>query len=236
MELIRVSERVLYGRFEAERDRPNLAYVRGDRWSLAVDAGHSEAHVREFYRALEDAGLPLPEVTVLTHWHWDHTFGMHAVHGRTIASRRTDGYLRAARERIAREGTGWILALDPSVALEYAGGAPVTVVPADVTYEGRLLLDAGNVPAEVFEAPSPHTDDATLVYLPTEKLLILGDAPCGVFPTWSTDPAQGRKLIAAVEATGAELCLSGHWLMETRRELVDSVEAECRKTEESEEK
>ncbi len=231
MELIRVSERVWYARYETERDRPNLAYVRGARWSLAVDAGHSEAHVREFYRALESAGLPLPSVTVLTHWHWDHTFGMHAVRGRTIASRRTDGYLRAARERIAREGTSWILALDPSVGREYAGGAPVTVVQADITYEGRLFLDAGDMPAKVFEAPSPHTDDATLVYLPEEKLLILGDAPCGVFPTWSTDPVRGRQLIAAIDATGAELCLSGHWLLQTREELTAFIEEECRKSE-----
>ena len=231
MELIRVSERVLYGRYETERDRPNLAYIRGKRWSLAVDAGHSEAHVREFYRALEDAGLPLPEVTVLTHWHWDHTFGMHAVHGRTIASRRTDAYLRAARERIAREGADWILRLDPSVGREYAGGAPVTVVPADITYECRLLLDAGEMPVEVFEAPSPHTDDATLVYVPSEKLLILGDAPCGVFPTWKADPAKGRALIAAVDRTGAETFLGGHWLPQTRREFADFIESECRESE-----
>ncbi len=231
MELIRVLERVLYGRYETERDRPNLAYVRGDRWSFAVDAGHSAAHVREFYHALEDAGLPLPAVTVLTHWHWDHTFGMHAVSGRTIASRKTDAYLRAARERIAREGTDWILRLDPSVGREYAGGLPVTVVPADVTYEGEIALDPGGVTARVFGAPSPHTDDATLVYVPEEKLLILGDAPCGVFPTWSTDPVLGRQLIGAIEATGAELCLSGHWLLQTRDELTDLIETECRKSE-----
>ena len=76
MELIQVSDRVWYSMYEEERDRPILGYVRGDRWSLAVDAGHSDAHVKGFYEALEKEGLPLPSVTVLTHWHWDHTFGM----------------------------------------------------------------------------------------------------------------------------------------------------------------
>ena len=69
MELIRVSDRVWYSMYEAERDRPCLGYVRGDRWSLAVDAGHSDAHVEEFYDALRRAQLPLPSVTVVTHWH-----------------------------------------------------------------------------------------------------------------------------------------------------------------------
>ena len=81
MKLERLTERVWVYPYEEERDRPNLSYIKGDRWSLAVDAGHSDDHVREFYRALEEEGLPLPELTVLTHWHWDHTFGMHAVHG-----------------------------------------------------------------------------------------------------------------------------------------------------------
>ena len=59
MKLNRLSERVWFFPYEEERDRPNLGYVRGDRWSLAVDAGHSEDHVRAFYRALEEENLPL---------------------------------------------------------------------------------------------------------------------------------------------------------------------------------
>ena len=52
--LKRLSDRIWYYPMEEERDRPNLGYIRGDNWSLAVDAGHSEAHTREFYEALEE--------------------------------------------------------------------------------------------------------------------------------------------------------------------------------------
>lgn len=41
MELIRASERVWYYPFERERDRPIPGYVKGDKLSIAVDAGHS---------------------------------------------------------------------------------------------------------------------------------------------------------------------------------------------------
>ena len=44
MKLNRLTDRIWVFPFEEERDRPNLSYIRGDRWSLAVDAGHSEAH------------------------------------------------------------------------------------------------------------------------------------------------------------------------------------------------
>ena len=90
MELIRLSERVWYSMYEEERDRPCLGYIKGDRWSLAVDAGHSAAHVREFYEALEKEGLPLPALTAITHWHWDHAFGMHSIAGLSAANVRTN--------------------------------------------------------------------------------------------------------------------------------------------------
>ncbi len=61
MKLNRLTERIWVYPYEEERDRPNLSYIRGDRWSMAVDAGHSAEHTQEFYRALEEAGLPLPE-------------------------------------------------------------------------------------------------------------------------------------------------------------------------------
>ncbi|MBP5726944.1 MAG: MBL fold metallo-hydrolase, partial [Clostridia bacterium] len=100
MKLKRLTEHIWYMPFEEERDRPNLGYIKGDHWSLAVDAGHSDVHVWEFYSLLEKENLPLPSLTVLTHWHWDHTFGMHAVQGLCLANERTDRYLDDFRKRL----------------------------------------------------------------------------------------------------------------------------------------
>ena len=93
MELKRLSEHIWNMPFETERDRPNLDYVKGGNWSLAIDAGHSAAHTKAFYALLEKESLPLPSLTVLTHWHWDHTFGMHAVNGLCLANAKTNRYL-----------------------------------------------------------------------------------------------------------------------------------------------
>ena len=60
MELKRLNEHIWYMPSEEERDRPNLCYVKGSRLGLAVDAGHSAAHVQEFYALLEKESLPLP--------------------------------------------------------------------------------------------------------------------------------------------------------------------------------
>ena len=231
MKLNRLSECVWFFPYEEERDRPNLGYVRGDRWSMAVDAGHSEDHVRAFYRALEEENLPLPSLTLLTHWHWDHTFGMHAVHGLCLAGERTNGYLRQAREKLQREGAEAFLSLDERIRAEYRGGRPMVITGADLVFSGEMLLDLGNCPVRVFEAEAPHTDDSALICLPEEKILFLGDAACGALPDWKKDPRLCQSLAKAVLVSRAETVLEGHWTPVSVRETVDDLMAEAQESE-----
>ena len=211
MKLERLTERVWVYPYEQERDRPNLSYIKGDRWSLAVDAGHSDNHVREFYRALEEKGLPLPELTVLTHWHWDHTFGMHAIHGLSLANERTNQHLTDFRTRLEKEGTGFFLAMHESIRREYEGGKPVIVTPADLLFRGEMKLDTGNCPIRIFQAEAPHTDDSTLIFLPEENILILGDCTGGTFPDWTVDQPLADKLAETIRQISPAVCLPGHW-------------------------
>ena len=227
MKMKRLTERIWYYPYEEERDRPNLGYIRGDRWSLAVDAGHSDAHIAEFYTALAEAGLPLPQLTILTHWHWDHTFAMHAVHGLTLANAATNRHLREIRCRVEKEGPESFLSLHESIRKEYAGNRPVIIIPSDLEFTGEMMLDCGNCPVRVFQAVSPHTDDATLIEIPGEKALFIGDANSGSFPDWKKDPARAKKLAEAVESTGAQICLEGHWTPDSMEGILrDILDAE----------
>ncbi len=223
MELDRLSERVWIHPYEEERDRPNLIYIRGDRWNLAVDAGHSAAHLAEFYQALEAEHLGLPALTVLTHWHWDHTFAMHAVHGLCLANERTNAHLLDFRRKLSREGREAFLGLHESVRREYAGDRPVVIVPADLTFSGEMHLDPGGCPIRVFQAESPHTDDATLILLEEERILCTGDADSGPFPHWRKNPALARKLAETIRATGAACCITGHWTPLTTEEMIHDL-------------
>lgn len=223
MNLNRLTERIWFYPCEEERDRPNLVYIRGDRWSMAVDACHSDEHTNEFYRSLEDAGLPLPQLTVLTHWHWDHTFGMHAVHGLTLANERTNRYLVDFRSRLKKEGVGFFLSFDESVRREYPDGKPVIVTPADMVFRGELALDPGGCPVRVFQAESPHTDDSTLIDIPGEKVLIMGDSDCGAFPDWKKDPVLAGKLADTIRNVDPDVCLVGHWTPLSQDEVIHDI-------------
>ena len=222
MELKKISEHIWIMPYESERDRPNLGYVKGENWSLAIDAGHSDNHVKEFYALLEAAELPLPSLTVLTHWHWDHTFGMHAVNGLTLANEKTNGHLVEWKNKIDANGPAEFLAIHESIRKEYAGDKEVVVVPADILFSGEMMLDLGGCKVRVVESEAPHTEDSTLVYIEDDKVLFLGDSTCDDFMTGIKDKELCEKLEAKIKELNPEICMEGHWVpVETSDTLAD---------------
>ena len=78
-------------------------------------------------------------------------------------------------------------------------------------------------PVRVFQAVSPHTDDATLIHAPSQDVLFLGDACCGRFPGREMDPGKARLLADVLLAVNAGTCLESHWTPTTTRETVDDL-------------
>jgi glyoxylase-like metal-dependent hydrolase (beta-lactamase superfamily II) len=220
MELKKLTEHIWYMPYEEERDRPNLAYVKGADWSLAVDAGHSASHTQEFYALLEKEGLPLPNITVLTHWHWDHTFGMHAVNGLCIANEITNGYLAEWKEKLENNGPGEFFAINESIRKEYAGNKEVIIKTADITFSGELSLDLGGVRVQVMQTEAPHTNDSTVVYVCEDKTLFLGDATCDDFYTGIKDEQLCKKLYDKIKSLNPEICVEGHWVPENTEDTL----------------
>lgn len=223
MKLDKISEHVWVYPFEQKRDRPNLSYIHGERWNLVVDAGHSEEHTKEFYAALKEEGLPLPDITVITHWHWDHILGMHAVNGLTIANEKTKEYIADFKQKIENEGTDVFFALDESIREEYKDGKEVIVTMPDMVFSGEMKLDLGNCAVRIFQAEAPHTDDSTLIEVIDDKVLILGDCTGGTFPDWTVDQTLAEKLAKTIEEINPEICLPGHWSPLTKKIIVDDL-------------
>ncbi len=211
MELKQLSQHIWYMPFEEERDRPNLGYIKGDNYSIAIDAGHSAAHTRQFYDLLEKENLPLPSLTVITHWHWDHTFGMHAVNGLCLASEKTNQYLATWKEKIEINGPGEFLSMKESIRKEYEGNREVIVVKADMAFSGEITLDLGGCTIKVMQTAAPHTDDSAVIYVCEDKTLFLGDATCPQFPNGAKDLDLSRKLADTIREIDPDICVEGHW-------------------------
>ncbi|MBR2727686.1 MAG: MBL fold metallo-hydrolase [Solobacterium sp.] len=229
MELKQLSERIFWYPYEEERDRPILGYIGGNKRALVVDAGHSSLHVRDFYRALNTAELPLPDLTAITHWHWDHSFGMPFVQGLTIAEQRTDVILRDIAKYMTPEYARSMMVQDEHIGREYAEGQEMKVCGADIVFRDTLRIDLGELTAELFHGPSPHTDDCVYVYVPEEKVLFLGDAPCGKYPDWYVDPAKAEEIISRLEETDFDTAVSGHWEPQTKEEIISFIRSSYHK-------
>lgn len=223
MQLYRHSKRIFYTSYEEERDRPALGYIKGERFCLAVDAGHSSDHLHEFYALLRKNDLPLPSLTILTHWHWDHSFALHAINGLSLASRKTDACLRDFIVKRSPASDQTFLDLDPCIRKEYPEGKPLIVVPADIIYENHLQIDAGDLQIQVFESVSPHCDDATLIYVPQEKFVFLGDSTSGPFPTYIPDPEKLKEMLPVLENIDADHFLHAHVPLFKKADLIDQL-------------
>lgn len=220
--LQQVSDHVWWFTPEARRDRPSLGVVVGARETLLLDVGASPRHHGEFMDALDRVGVRRPARAVLTHWHWDHVFGLGAFAGPVIAHRET-------AERLARMQT-WDFSDEGLAALQSDGReiqftcehmkleltdaerrALELRVP-EVILDDRLLLDLGDVDCELQHVGGDHASDSVVVHVPQDRLLFLGDCMCD--DVYSTPRHLTREkllpLVGQLAGFEAKIHLDGH--------------------------
>lgn len=138
----------------------SYAVVSG-REALVYDTHVSVEHARFVREALEQRGVE--EFTVvLSHWHLDHVAGTEAFAGcEVIASERTAELLKRHRQAI-EGGTH-----------EGPPGIDPLVLPTR-TFTWREELRLGGLEVELIHV-DVHSDDATVLWLPAQRLLVCGD-------------------------------------------------------------
>lgn len=174
---------------DAFADRPNIGYVAGSRLALLFEAGNSAAHAELVKGELDRLGLRRPDFVCVSHWHWDHTFGLHAWEtwgAVTIAGAQTNQKLRevsrwtwdeeAMRERLATRED--IQFCNDMILREYPDRGKIEVVPAQMEFESTLSIDLGGVTCRLLHVGGPHSDDSVACYVPEDRLVLLGDSDC----------------------------------------------------------
>lgn len=182
--LRKLNERLYVYDYDTYTDRLNIYYILGDNYSVAVEAGASKRHCDEFYEALNMEGLRLPEYTIISHWHWDHSFGLNAINGKSISTKKTQEYIESVKswiwtkEEIHRrvEDREDIEFCALHIPREYPVLSDIKVVNTDEGIEEKKVLDLGGVTLELIPAISTHSDDCLYVYSPELRILIVEDA------------------------------------------------------------
>ena len=235
MTLERLSENIWFLPFEKRGDRPNLYYIKGEDFSISVDAGNSQRHVQKFYDALKEMDFPAPRYTVISHWHWDHTFGLKYIPSISIASMNCHRNLQkvskwewtkekmAERERSKED----IPFCNENILLEYADLKEISVALPQILLPKDLTLDLGGVKAEILQRASTHCDDALYVYVKQDKAVIVEDADCEDFyHDGIYDQGVLKEMISFFEKTDYEYHCLGHAAAERKEEALNRLRGE----------
>ncbi len=226
--LIQISPHVYILPFDEARDRPNIGYIRGENYSMLIDAGNSPAHLATMLQSIEREGLPVPKIALITHWHWDHTFAMHAFEGMTVAHKRTNDILdtltewewteEAMAERL-RTGEECEFC-DTHIKVEYDDITQIRVVKADIEFDADTLFNLGDITVEALPISNPHSDDGIVAFIKEDKVLFAGDADTGDFYTLDGgyDKDRFHHYVNEVDKIGYETYVHGHLKPMTRME------------------
>lgn len=180
----RISEHVYYRMAEAYSDRPTIGYIRGAHGALLFEAGSSPKHAACIRQELTQQQLPLPSYVAVSHWHWDHTFGLCAWDVPTIAGKDTNRRLRqlqtlswddASLRRRVQCGEEINFCYE-MLKREYPNTQAIRVVPAALEFDRELSIDLGGVTCRLLLIRGPHAYDSVICYIPEDKFVFLGDS------------------------------------------------------------
>ncbi len=179
-----LSPHILIMHAEHETDRPILAAILGERRTLLLDAGNSPAHAELFRKELSEYGYRQPDMIALTHWHWDHTFGLSAWDLPTVAHEGTaEALTRLSGLDWSDEGLEGLAAQgiisDESILhirKEYGSRRPIRFMKPDIVFTDKITIDLGGITCELNHVGGDHSADSCVLYVKEDNVLFLGDA------------------------------------------------------------
>lgn len=218
--LNKLSDTIYYLPNQDDKDRPTLGLVCGDQYSLIIDSGNSTQHAHDFLREIEKLNVPPVKYMVITHAHWDHFLGMNEIDATIIVNSQTNELLKKWRN----------YSFDDDSLREYVSNNEISSMcmeiiqseipnrdrfqlrSPDVIFEDALTIDLGNKICIIERIKGTHSDDSTIIYIPDEKVIFLGDCPYGTTTNSLFHYKQSLLLpmIEDIQKFDAEMFLLGH--------------------------
>ena len=229
-----IGKRFWYSTPIAETDRPVLGMVVGNRKTLMIDAGNSESHANYFLHELQKRNVPHPDIVMLTHWHWDHIFGLPALGDTLIMSTMETkeemkklqplSWSDEAIDARVQEGTE-IEFCAVAIKKEFPDERNISVVLPDAVFEKRVELDLGDVTCIIEKVGGSHASDSVVIYVKEEKILFLGDTLyCRLYAEkWHYKIDETLELLDKLEAFDADSYILSHTGVLSKKEFEEEV-------------
>jgi glyoxylase-like metal-dependent hydrolase (beta-lactamase superfamily II) len=219
--LNRYSDTIYYLSNEDDRERPTLGLVCGERYSMVIDSGNSPQHAQDFLSEVENLNVPPVKYVVITHAHWDHFLGMNEFVDATIIVNHQTNDIIKEWQRFSFDDRSLQKYMNANqmspmcmkmIQTEMPNRESFRLKSPDVIFESTLTIDLGNKVCILDRINSTHTNDSTIIYIPDEKVVFLGDGAYGT----TTDSLFHYKqsmllpMIKDIQKYDAEAFLLGH--------------------------
>ncbi|MGG3307855.1 MBL fold metallo-hydrolase [Paenibacillus sp. 2KB_20] len=218
--LNKLSESIYYLSNQNDKERPTLGLVCGDTYSLVVDGGNSIQHAREFLHEINKLHVPPIKYLVITHAHWDHFLGMNEYNAMIIVNDLTHQKMNVWRSysyddhslNAYVESNNMSLQCKEIIQKEIPERESFKLNAPDIVFKGSLHIDLGNKTCMIETIRSTHTDDSTVVYIPDEKVIFLGDSVYGTTTNslFHYKKSQLMPMIEDIQKYDASHFLLGH--------------------------
>jgi len=229
----RLTSRIWYQTPVSETDRPILAVVRGEKHQLMIDAGNSSAHAALFLEEMKKHNLGSPDLLALTHWPWDHIFGMKHLRLPSMATQQTITRMKemqpyawtdAALQERMDQGIEIPFCAD-AIKLEFGTTRDIEVVLPTIGFTGQLEIDLGGVQCQLIEVENDHSPGSLLVYIPEERVVFLGDAMyADIFSSkWNYTVERTKRLLAAIDRLEVDYYVWSHGEAMPKSEFEEEV-------------
>lgn len=181
--LNKISNRVFYMTHNNNTDRPVIGLVCGDKFSLIIDAGNSPNHAKEFLAETATMDISPLKYLAITHWHWDHVFGISTMKIPTIAHSETKKKIDEMKELSwddcsldERVKTGQEIEFcRDMMKLEMPNRDELIIGDIDIAFKDCVEIDLGGVQCVIENVGGDHSIDSSIIYVAEEKVMFLGD-------------------------------------------------------------
>jgi glyoxylase-like metal-dependent hydrolase (beta-lactamase superfamily II) len=231
--LKKLSNRFWYQTPVSETDRPILGAVVGDNLTLMIDAGNSESHATYFLEELNKVGVPKPGLVAITHWHWDHIFGLSALQFPSIASTKTKvrmeelvpfSWTDEALDERVKTGVEIEFCAE-AMKKEFQSHRNIRIKLPTIAFNEKMEIDLGGVTCILQHVGGDHTSDSIVVYIKEEKILFLADCLyANMYAPKSNYTVKNiLQLLDRIEVFDAEYYVLSHWKPVTKEEFRTEV-------------
>lgn len=227
--LKKLANRVYYMPHYSETDRPSLGLICGDTFSVIVDSGNSPAHARDFLNLVEKMDIPPVKFVVITHWHWDHIFGMKTMGFLTISYEETKKKLEYLKT-LKWDDASLDARVETGEEIEFCSAMIKREMPTrnhlelkipEITFNHKLEVDLGGVTLVVEHVGGVHAQDSSIIYIPDDKVMFLGDCIYQDFYSgeWSYDMNELVVLLDKIKKYDVNCYVTGHQDPKTHEEM-----------------